>query len=265
MDSTLPATILDLLARAASRPRLTWYDGDGRVELSGHVVANWTIKTAILLVEELDVEAGTRVVLDLPVHWRAVVWTLAAWRAGAAVVVAPDDRGTLLEQPVAAGDVVVTDRPTAWSGTAGQLVAVALPALARRFDGDLPAGAIDAASAVMTYGDVLGYVPGWEASATALEVVGTDVEVTHHDLAARLARHAAQDTSGSTVTLDAQTRALLPVGEGDLLVLVATCALAWACDASVVVVPAQTEEPRARSIAADERVTTWTLVPHDGR
>ncbi|NKY41606.1 TIGR03089 family protein, partial [Cellulomonas septica] len=119
------ATIAELLAlvtRNPGRPRLTWYSADGeRVELSGAVLENWVNKTTNLLVEELDAGPGTRVLLDLPGHWRTVVWALATWRCGACVVVGDGE-----------ADVVVTSRPAAHAGTSAHLVAVALPALARR-------------------------------------------------------------------------------------------------------------------------------------
>jgi hypothetical protein len=66
-------------------------------------------------------------------------------------------------------DAVVTTRPAAWAGHEAPLVAVPLPALARRFDGDLPSGAIDAGSAVMTYGDQIGWVEEVDPDAAALE------------------------------------------------------------------------------------------------
>jgi uncharacterized protein (TIGR03089 family) len=162
---TTPSTVrslVDHLARAGGSPRLTWYDVDGeRVELSGAVLANWVVKTTNLLVEELDVGPGTTVALDLPAHWRSVTWAMAAWTAGACVAVGaagPDD-----------ADVVVTDAPDRHTG-AREVVAVSLAALARRFDGDLPPGAVDAAAAVMTYGDVLGWVPDVDPHAPALTV-----------------------------------------------------------------------------------------------
>ena len=180
-----PAHVPDLLrlvTRDPGRPRITWYGDDGeRVELSGAVLENWVNKTTNLLVEEFDAGPGTRVALDLPVHWRTVVWALAAWRVGTTVVLAPaeDDgtTGTGATRP----DVVVTSRPGRWAGTRAELVAVALPALARRFDGDLPAGAIDAASAVMTYGDQVGWAPEPDPGAAALESAAGMV-TSHADL-----------------------------------------------------------------------------------
>jgi uncharacterized protein (TIGR03089 family) len=167
------AALLARLAADGGRPRLTWYGDDGeRVELSGAVLANWASKTVNLLVEEFDAGPGTRVVVDLPVHWRTAVWALAAWRAGTTIAM-PDAN-------VAQPDVVVTDSPDRWADGGADLVVVSLPALARRYDGDLPAGAIDAASAVMTYGDAIGWAPEVEPQQDAL--VTTAGAVGHKDL-----------------------------------------------------------------------------------
>ncbi|MBD7979265.1 TIGR03089 family protein [Oerskovia merdavium] len=176
------ADLQRLIIRDPGRPRVTWYGDDGeRVELSGAVLHNWINKTVNLLVEEFDAAPGTRVVLDLPPHWRAIVWGLAAWRTGATLVLLPDTPASgAVEREEEAGapallglahdaDVVVTSRPAAWAGTHAPVVAVPLPALARRFDGDLPAGAIDAGSAVMTYGDQIGWVEEVDPDAVALE------------------------------------------------------------------------------------------------
>src|SRR5659263_132930 len=154
----LPGLLAQLTAEPG-RPRLTWYAPAERVELSGHVLDNWVTKTANLLVEEYDAGPGTRVLLDLPVHWRSVVWAFAVWRVGACVMV-PGPSTTRV-------DLVVTDRPAAHSG--GDIVAVALPALARSFDGDLPPGVVDATGAVMTYGDVLTWMPEPDPLSPALE------------------------------------------------------------------------------------------------
>jgi non-ribosomal peptide synthetase component F len=147
------------------------------------VLDNWVAKTANLLVDELDAGPGSRVVLDLPPHWRTVVWLLATWSAGACVVV--DDTGPPAEgdpsaerDPPAAGsapaagsrqgrdatriDVLVTADPDgvaakAWQGVAERVVAVALPALATSFGPSLPPDALDAALEVRSFGDV--FVP----------------------------------------------------------------------------------------------------------
>jgi uncharacterized protein (TIGR03089 family) len=175
------AHVLSALLSEPGHPRLTWYGPAGeRIELSGAVLDNWVSKTTNLLVEELDAGPGTRVLLDLPPHWRTVVWALAAWRVGAAVVTTDGgvagngsaliDGRSALDGTVADDvDVVVSDRPGALALPRGvAVVAVALPALARRFDGDLPAGALDAAQSVMTYGDVVGWAPVAEPDHPAL-------------------------------------------------------------------------------------------------
>jgi uncharacterized protein (TIGR03089 family) len=167
------ASLLARLAADGGRPRLTWYGDDGeRVELSGAVLANWASKTVNLLVEEFDAAPGTRVVVDLPVHWRTAVWALAVWRTGATVALPEADLG----HP----DVVVTSSPDRWADARAELVVVSLPALARRYDGDLPPGAIDAASAVMTYGDAIGWVPEVDPDQDAL--VTAAGAVGHKDL-----------------------------------------------------------------------------------
>ncbi|MFB9956408.1 TIGR03089 family protein [Cellulomonas denverensis] len=146
--ATTVSTLLAGLHRDPGRPRLTWYGPQGeRIELSGAVLDNWVTKTVNLMVEEFDTGPGSVVSIALPPHWRTVVWALAAWRCGAAV---SDD-------PIP--DVRITDRPDQ-AGPAVDLVAVALPALALRWPGPpLAAGVIDAAQAVMTYGDQIGWAP----------------------------------------------------------------------------------------------------------
>ncbi len=150
MSSSQPAgSVLARLLAAPGRPRVTWYDDEERVELSGHVLDNWVAKTTNLLAEELDVGPGSTVLVDLPGHWRTIVWWLAVLRSGACLAT--------VREPGTQPDVVVTTEPDAWP-SATELVVVTLPALARRATLTLPAGAIDAAAAVMTYADTLGPV-----------------------------------------------------------------------------------------------------------
>jgi uncharacterized protein (TIGR03089 family) len=240
-----PSSVADVLTLVTSdpgRPRLTWYAAGGeRIELSGAVLTNWVSKTTNLLVEEFDAGPGVRIGLDLPAHWRTVVWALAAWRCGAAVVLGGGD-----------SDIVVTDRPASYPA-ADQLVAVALPGLARRFDGELPAGAIDAASAVMTYGDVIGWAPDVDPAAAALDAEGTSA--THTGLlpwavdgsptpdGARVLLPAGADRTGDVVALLRQVLGAL-AGGGSVVVLGASVASELAGD------PARRER-----LVASERVT----------
>jgi uncharacterized protein (TIGR03089 family) len=192
-----------LLARITAdpgRPRLTWYGDDAeRVELSGHVLDNWVTKTANLLVEEYQAGPLTRVLVDLPVHWRAVVWAMATWRVGACVTVPPAGRP----------DRVVPPEPPRPPAAGTDVVAVALPALARHLEGELPANAVDATGSVMTYGDVLTYMPEPSPSAPAIKV-GEDL-VAHAALeqwAADALHRRGVDSPGGRVLLQLPADAL---------------------------------------------------------
>lgn len=104
------------------RPALTVYDGEGRVELSGRVVATWAYKTANLLAEE-DLAGGV-VVLDLPVSWRVVPAALGIWVGGASVSFGLGE-----------ADAIFTDEPS--QAEAGEVFAVDPSPLALSWSGDL--------------------------------------------------------------------------------------------------------------------------------
>ena len=246
-------TVLERLTREPGRPRLTWYGPGGeRVELSGHVLDNWVTKSTNLLVEEFEVGPGSAVVLDLPPHWRAVVWAFAVWRAGGCVV--PVVRAADAPSGGAGGGlaadraVVVTDRPEAWS-TAHDVVGVALPALARRFDGELPAGAMDAASAVMTYGDVLTFVQEHDPGADAVEVEGA--VVPHHALGSWAADRAERL---GVRAVDGPQRVLVEPSAGDLTGLLAAVLTVLAASGSVVVCHPEVSRDLAKDPARRERL-----------
>jgi uncharacterized protein (TIGR03089 family) len=260
----LPA-LLGGLTRDPGRPRLTWYGTGGeRVELSGHVLDNWVTKSTNLLVEEFEVGPGSAVVLDLPPHWRTVVWAFAVWRAGACVVpVARTDDDTAGTGGAGGGlaadrAVVVTDRPEAWS-TAHDVVAVALPALARRFDGQLPAGAMDAASAVMTSGDVLTFLQEHDPGADAIEVEGP--VVTHHGLGAWAAER------GRSLGVDhaqGARRVLVEPTDGDATTVLAAVLTALAEGGSVVLChPEVVRELRADPARRERLVATERVFATD--
>jgi uncharacterized protein (TIGR03089 family) len=230
------------------RPRLTWYgDGGERIELSGSVLDNWVSKTTNLLVEEFDAAPGVTVLLDLPAHWRTAVWALAAWRCGATVRVrAAADGGGPQGGPA---DVVVTTGPDRHAG-ARDVVAVALPALARSFPGTLPRGAVDAASAVMTYADVVLAAPALDPSAPALEA-GAGA-VAHADLFAWAADAPASAGPGARV---------LVRGDAPLPDVLRRLLAVWADDGSVVLTSAATaaaldaDPARHERLVAQEGVT----------
>jgi uncharacterized protein (TIGR03089 family) len=238
-------TIRDLVRALATteptRPRLTWYGTAGeRVELSSRVLTNTVVKATNLLVAEADAEAGTRVAVDLPVHWRTLVWALAAWTSGAEVWLAgaAAPAGTATDGSDRAGGasgdsaVVVTDRPPASdpadaSGPA-VVIGVALPALAMRHPGPLPAGTIDGAADLMTYPDALGWTAALDLGATALSNLVGEPPVAHGDLGVW-----ARTTAGSQ-GWPASPRVL--VSGRDVAVTLAAALAAWAADGSVVLV-----------------------------
>jgi uncharacterized protein (TIGR03089 family) len=135
--TTFPQLLAGLLTRDAGRPLVTCYDDltGERTELSVATYANWVAKVCSLLTDELDVERGGRLLVDLPVHWLAPVVLGAAWAGGLEVVWDGEP------------DAVVTgpsglDR---WAGLAPgvPVVATALLPLGVRFAEPLPPGVHD--------------------------------------------------------------------------------------------------------------------------
>lgn len=267
MPHTLPA-LLGALTTEPGRPRLTWYGGGGeRIELSGAVLVNWVSKTTNLLVEEFDAEPGTVVATDLPPHWRTLVWALATWRAGAHLNILDSVPGTTADP--AGADVVVTATPDRWTTPDGarprgtELVAVALPALARSFGADLPPGTVDAASAVMTYGDQIGYVPPLEDDSPALTAAGETVSTA--DLVGWAARGGSGASTAGTAGDPSPdgARVLVRAGEGTdgTARLLATALDVWARGGSLVVLSDEisseldADQPRAERLQSSERVT----------
>jgi uncharacterized protein (TIGR03089 family) len=182
IPSTVPQLLNSLRTLNPTAPRLTWYGPDSeRIELSGRVLDNWVAKTANLLADELDAGPGTLVALDMPVHWRSLVWLLATWAVGATAAAGTGDpaRATAPAGTTAGfgrADIVATANPAeaaerlvaaraAGQGGTTTLVAVALPALAMRWMGELPDGAVDYSGEVRSHADV--FFPGDEPAADA--------------------------------------------------------------------------------------------------
>ena len=145
-------TFSAVLARQGAepgRPLVTFYDhaSGERTELSVATYANWVAKTASLLVDELDLERGQVLRVDLPTHWLGPVFLGAAWTAGLAVALDGDDPA----------DAWVTgpeglDR---WADRTadGPVLATALHPLGRPFDAALPDGVLDLGTEVWSQPD----------------------------------------------------------------------------------------------------------------
>ena len=191
------SALLAALEQLGPRPVLAWYGEASRIELSGHVLANWVIKAIGHLHDEVALEEGDVVVLDLPPHWKRLVLALAAWSLGADVTVLPrpaeadaeaegaaeaDVASTQAAREEALAQiedprVVVTDRPDSdLADSADEVLAVQPVSLAPRFDGDLPPLVRDWVVEVRGSSDRLGVaLPDWSGPASA---VGAEAEAS---------------------------------------------------------------------------------------
>jgi uncharacterized protein (TIGR03089 family) len=135
--STFAAVLADRLRREPGRPLVTFYDDatGERVELSVTTYANWVAKAGSLLVDELGLERGDTLRIDLPPHWLTSVFLGAAWSAGLVVTDADDPTAV-----VCGPDLL--DR---WAGEATDRVVLAcsLRPLGVRFAEPVPPGVHD--------------------------------------------------------------------------------------------------------------------------
>jgi uncharacterized protein (TIGR03089 family) len=141
MSRVLPELFAAAVRRDGGAPFLTYYDDASgeRIELSAVTTANWVAKTANLLVDEYDLEAGETVAIGLPPHWLGVVWALSTWSVGAALT-----SGT--------GTLAITGPDFAVRGER-ETVASALLPLGGRFREPLPDGIQDYGAEVYNHPD----------------------------------------------------------------------------------------------------------------
>lgn len=160
----LPVDLLAALEATGPLPALVWHGEDGRTELSGRVLANWVIKAANHLSDEVALTADDALVLDLPAHWKRLVLALAGWSLGAEVRIAAR-RACGPGSDAAAGatgqTVVATDDGDGEPAVeADEVLVLEAVALSLRAPGELPALAHDWAQEVRGAGDVLGVAVG---------------------------------------------------------------------------------------------------------
>jgi uncharacterized protein (TIGR03089 family) len=162
--TTFPLLLGGLLADGAARPLVTFYDDatGERTELSVTTYANWVAKVSSLLADELDLERGQRLLVDLPAHWMGTVALGAAWNCGLEVVWEGE------------GDAVVTgpEGLGRWTDLADDrpVVASALLPLAGRFADPLPPGVHDLGIEVWSQPDA--FVPWSPPEPDDLAVAG---------------------------------------------------------------------------------------------
>ena len=137
--TTFARALADESTRSGSRPLVTFYDDatGERVELSVVTYANWVAKTAGLLQDELGLEHGDTLLVDLPTHWLGPVLLGAAWSVG--LVVCPGS-----ERPEEAAAVVCgPDSVDRYAAGHAPVLALSLRPLGARFTEPLPAGVVD--------------------------------------------------------------------------------------------------------------------------
>jgi uncharacterized protein (TIGR03089 family) len=137
--TTFSAVLDGLLRGNAGRPLITFYDhaSGERTELSVTTYANWVAKTAGLLADELDLERGQLVRLDLPTHWLGPVFLGAAWAVGLAVTYGDD------ADAYVCGPAGLPRWATRAARREAVVLASALQPLGARFADPLPAGVHD--------------------------------------------------------------------------------------------------------------------------
>ena len=212
-----PASVLaEILRSDPARPRVTFYeDTPGptrgeRIELSGKVLANWVSKAGNALQDEYDLGPGAVVRLTLPPHWRALYWAMAVWSVGGVLELAGGPTP----------DLLICDDPSAPAARLNpaptDVVLVTLGALARAHPGPVPAGAMDEARELATFGD--------QFSATAEPSPGDLALITSRThLAYRSVVPQRDWAPGVRVNL-----------AGDLTRVLESTLAAWAADGSVV-------------------------------
>ncbi|NJC21749.1 uncharacterized protein (TIGR03089 family) [Arthrobacter pigmenti] len=236
------AELLESFRAASSRPKLIWYgEANERIELSGRVLDNWVAKTSNLLVEELDAGDSTVVAMNLPPHWKSLVWALACWQVGARSAItepsAEADIRLSMEADVARNDIADN----------GVLVFIAPGALDVRWPGELPAGSVDYAASVRSYGDVYLEEPALPDSVLATDGVRS---LTFEDLAS--APLAAEDQIASKEPENDDGVWLIPAALPLHTVLAAVVRI-WAGGGAVVLVHPSVEV--TDRLLAGERVT----------
>lgn len=171
MTDAFAQNLLAALERTGPRPALAWYGEASRIELSGHVLANWVIKSVGHLHDEIALTPGAAVVMDVPPHWKRLVLALAVWSLGGGITAAEETRSTAFipHRDQAMPDLLITDRPDDGPvENADEVLAVDAVSLAPRFSGALPPLVHDWAQEVRASPDHLSVpLPHWSGPAPA--------------------------------------------------------------------------------------------------
>jgi uncharacterized protein (TIGR03089 family) len=227
--------------RAAGLPVVTGIDRSGRTELSATSLENAAAKIANALRDEFDLEPGSVVGIDLPVHWQRTAWCAGAWTAGCAVAIDVESGA------VARADLVVAsaDRAQALVEAGAPAVqAVSLHPFGLPIVEPLPAGVSDVTLVVRQQPDAYLFEPPHGALPALQSADGSLTQAEALDEARRLAR---------SWGLAADGRLLVGPDLDPVPSWLAALAVPLAADASVVLT--SIGDPDGR-IAGTERVTT---------
>ncbi len=136
--------LVDRTRSDPGRPLVTYLDQDaGRMELSAASVANGAAKAAGLLRDELDIQPGNYVNVDLPRHWQSSIWCAALSLVGAVAELGPLD----------ANSTTVIDSSRAIEAQGSEIIAVSLAPFGLPSTDPLPDHAVDAAIAARAHAD----------------------------------------------------------------------------------------------------------------
>jgi uncharacterized protein (TIGR03089 family) len=250
MHASVPSVVSALaeaLAVEPGRPLVTFYDGSTgeRIELSVKTFDNWVNKIANLFADELMLEPGDAVRVDLPTHWQSTVTLLGAWTAGLHVVFdgAPQEPAASVVGPAATDHV---------DHVRGQSIACSLRPLGGAFVQPLPVGWLDFAVEVPSQPDV--YVGQSPVQPEGLAVVGSSSRLSHRQLADR-----AHETA-TRLGLSPGGRLLTDVNPCDAPGVDVGLVAPLVTGSSVVLVTGCDEATRD-SIALQERVTVTAWAP----
>lgn len=166
-----------LVQRDATAPAVTYYDDASgeRIELSAKVVSMWASKASHWLTDEMLVDPGGRVHLDLPArHWRTIYWAFAVWSIGAEVSTTEADSDATVSMH-GVGDLV---EPVA------SLAASDLAGFPDQFGPSIEAAPDDLALDGRTFADVLPAVPASERVMLVDTDAGETLRITASTLAA---------------------------------------------------------------------------------
>jgi uncharacterized protein (TIGR03089 family) len=153
--------VLDIWTIAGQHPHpaaplITWISADdgARIELSTSTALNHMAKIANACADELDIEVGTPVFVDISWHWQLPMWLGGLWAAGAHVVT-----------DVRTAEVVITDEARAHvHSTFTPCYAVSLHPFGLDIASPLPATCMDATQIVRTQPDALMFPQNFSAA-----------------------------------------------------------------------------------------------------